>query len=1131
MKHKFEHPAPSARELNGPRYWRSLDELADTPGFREHLKREFPQGAAEIDGVDRRNFLRIMAASFALGGLGMAGCRRPEMNILPYGKSVEGLTPGLAKYYATAMPTRGGAIPLLAETHQGRPTKLEGNPSYAPYGGATDLAAQAAVLDLYDPDRAMVSTQAGNEVTAAQVNDQLAKIRDTYLPIGGAGLAFLAEPSSSTTRAALVADLKTKFPKALWAEYDPIDLQAPERALAGVFGRNVRAQLRLADAKRVLSLDCDFLQAEPGAIGHSRAWAKGRRHVDAGEEMIRLYVAESHFSITGSNADHRLRLASSQIPAFAAALAARVFAKIGRFGELGGALEKLAGGLAVDAAWLDACAADLCEHPGAALVCAGSHQSPAVHALAAAMNEALGAVGKTVEYVSVDAAAAATIGDLAQAIRNGQVRSLVIVGGNPAYNAPAELAWSELQKQVAEVVRHGLYADETSAVVTGQGGWHVHGTHFLESWGDARTADGTIVPVQPMILPLFGGVSEVEFLARIAGDSVTEGYSLVHRTVSTLVGGDEKRFRQWLHDGVLPDSAFAPAGASVRAGAVAEQLRNANVVVPSAKSLEARFIADLKVGDGAAANNGWLQECPDPITKISWDNPVQISPRLAAELGLVDAKRLDKEQPASGALDPARHDFNEFVIGKQSAPVAKITLDGRSVEAPVHIQPGLADYTIVLPLGYGRTTAGRVGDGVGFSAYTIRTATGAAFATGVTLEIIPGRTHKLPNTQEHWAIEGRDIFREANIAEHRENPAWAAGIGMESHSPAIYGPDKDMSPADKAKFTPRGNSLYEHPDFAGPAAVQDGVHQWGMSIDLNTCIGCNACVVACQAENNIPIVGRDQVLRGREMHWIRIDRYYSSGSENNAAIPEDPQVALQPMTCQHCESAPCESVCPVNATVHDQEGLNVMAYNRCIGTRYCANNCPYKVRRFNFFDYQQRQLDSLYMGPLGPQGKPELLKMAMNPDVTVRMRGVMEKCTYCVQRIQRAKIEQKVKAGTTGDIQIPDRTIRVACEQACPTEAIVFGNILDSQSAVSVSKQDPRTYAVLGYLNVRPRTSYIGRVRNPNPAMPGYQELPLSRLEYNHKNHPAAHGEAHGATHASPPHGETAPAHGHGGQH
>ena len=1132
MKHKFEHPAPSARELNGPRYWRSLDELAESPGFREQLKREFPQGAAEIDGVDRRHFLKIMAASFALGGLGMAGCRRPEMNILPYSKSVEGLTPGLAKYYATAMPARGGAIPLLAETHQGRPTKLEGNPSYAPYGGATNLAAQAAVLDLYDPDRAMVSTKGGTEVTGGQVNDLLVRIRDTYAPIKGAGLAFLAEPSTSPTRAAMVASLKTKFPKAIWAEYDPVDVGAPERELESLLGKRVRPLYRFAEAKRVLSLDCDFLQFEPGAIGYARDWAKGRRKVGQGEEMSRLYVAESHFTITGSNADHRLRIADAQMPALAAAVALRVFAKTGRFGEVTALLERLAATAALDTGWVEACVADLCEHAGAALVCAGSPQGPVVQALALAINEALGVYGRTVELVGAAADPAESIHHLAVAIQDGQVRSLVILGGNPVYNAPAELDWPALQRQVSEVVRHGLYVDETSALVAEQGGWHVHAAHFLESWGDARTADGALVPVQPMILPLFNGVSEIEFLARLQGDSVTEGYSLVHRTIGALVGGEETKIRQWLHDGVL-----VRGGDTVQprfsAAALQEILRGTAVVTLSAENLEVRFLPDLKVGDGSAANNGWLQECPDPITKISWDNPVQISPRLAADLGLIDPRRLDKNQPASGALDASRHDFNEFSIGKQQAPVVRITLDGRSVEAPVHIQPGLADYTIVLPLGYGRTAAGRVGNGVGFNAFAIRTSAGLAFATGAKIEVLPGRTHKLPNTQEHWAIEGRDIIREANLGEHRENPTWAAGIGMESHTPAIYGADKNKSLADKSKFTPRGNSLYEHPDFAGAAAPQDGTHQWGMSIDLNTCIGCNACVVACQAENNIPIVGRDQVLRGREMHWIRLDRYYSSGSTSNAAIPEDPQVSLQPMTCQHCELAPCESVCPVNATVHDEEGLNVMAYNRCIGTRYCANNCPYKVRRFNFFDYQQRQLDSLYLGPLGPQGKPELLKMAMNPDVTVRMRGVMEKCTYCVQRIQRAKIEQKVKAGASGDVVVPDRTIRVACEQVCPTEAIVFGNVADPQSAVSVAKQDPRTYAVLGYLNVRPRTSYIAKVRNPNPAMPGYQDMPLSRLEYNQKNHSAGHGEGHGAEHAAPAHGEAetgkASAHGNGG--
>ena len=927
MKRKFAHPAPSARALNGPRYWRSLDELADTPGFRAQLEREFPQGAAELDGVDRRHFVKIMAASFALGGLGLSGCRRPEVNILPYGKSVEGIVPGLAKYYATAMPARGGAIPLLAETHQGRPTKLEGNPSYAPFGGASNLAAQAAVLDLYDPDRAMFSTQAGHEVGAAQVNDRLAQIRDTYSSIKGAGLAFLAEPSTSPTRAALVANLKAKFPKAIWAEYDPIDAQTAIHTAETLLGRGAKPLYRLGAAKRVLSLDCDLLQAEPGAIGYARDWAKGRRAVAKGEEMGRLYVAESQFSITGSNADHRIRVASSHMAAFAAAVAKRVFARTGRFTEQLAALEGLASGLKADTRWLDACVTDLCEHRGEALVCAGFQQGPAVQALALAINEALGAFGHTVDLLQVESPAADSIHHLAVAIQNGQVRTLVVVGGNPVYNAPAEIDWPALQQLVPEVVRHGLHVDETSLLAAEREGWHVHGTHFLESWGDARTADGTLVPVQPMILPLFNGVSEIELLARLTGDGVTEGYSLVRRTVGALVGDDEKLFRQWLHDGVLPGSAHPTLSAAVASGALAEMLRATNHVALSAGNLEVRFIPDLKVGDGSAANNGWLQECPDPITRIAWDNPVQISPRLAAELGLVDPHRLDKDLPPAGALDPARHDINEFVIGKQHAKVAKITLDGRSIEAPLHVQPGLADYTIVLPLGYGRAVEQqRISHGVGYSAYVLRSSARVAFATGATIEILEGRVHQLPNTQEHWAIEGRDIVREANVGEHAANPAWAAGIGMESHSPAIYGSDKDKSIAEKAEETPRGNSLYESPNF-------DGIHQWGMSIDLNTCIGCNACVVACQAENNIPIVGRDQVLRGREMHWIRLDRYYSSGSTSNAAIPEDPQVSLQPMTCQHCELAPCESVCPVNATVHDEEGLNVMAYNRCIGTR------------------------------------------------------------------------------------------------------------------------------------------------------------------------------------------------------
>jgi molybdopterin-containing oxidoreductase family iron-sulfur binding subunit len=498
------------------------------------------------------------------------------------------------------------------------------------------------------------------------------------------------------------------------------------------------------------------------------------------------------------------------------------------------------------------------------------------------------------------------------------------------------------------------------------------------------------------------------------------------------------------------------------------------------------------------------------MTKISWDNPILISPRLAKELGIA---------PASSAIQVARAGEAEFDIGKETARVAEITLNGRTLRGPVHIQPGLANYTVILTLGYGRTFHGRVAHNTGFNAYALRTSGAPHIATGATIKIT-GERHKLANTQEHWSMEGRDLVREANLGEYKKNPAYVTAIGMESHTPPVYGEgnspsdDAGLTPAARAAINarrarelPRGGSLYNTPAFTGE-------HQWGMVVDLNTCTGCAACVIACQAENNIPIVGKDQVLRGREMHWIRLDRYYSDGKadpsafgsgDGNRELPEDPQVSLQPVACAQCETAPCETVCPVNATVHDDEGLNAMAYNRCIGTRYCANNCPYKVRRFNFFDWNKRRLDSLYLGPLGPGGMPELVRMAKNPDVSVRMRGVMEKCTYCVQRIQQAKIKQKAAARDTGDVKVPDGTIKVACQQACPAGAIVFGDISDAGSAVSKARALEQNYSLLGYLNIRPRTTYLGRLRNPNPQMPDYAALPFSRQEYNNKNHPAHH--------------------------
>ena len=1104
MKRQFDHSAPASSEPAGPRYWRSLDELAATPGFREQLAREFPEGASSLEGVDRRQFMKLMAASFALGGLGLSGCRRPDNGILPYGKSVEYTVPGLPLYYATAMPLRKAALPILAETHQGRPTKIEGNPSYAPHGGASSILAQASVLDLYDPDRAQQHTAGGKAITTAEVNALLAKVHTAYSG-HGEGLAFLADESASPTRARLVAQLKQQFPRALWAEYEPVQDEPPVEAAFASFGRNVKPLYRFAKAKRILSLDADFLHAEAGSLGHTREFSKGRRVADKHDEMSRLYVVESAFTLTGSMADHRLRLASNQVLAFAANLANHLL-KTDIF-------TPLVQGLTTGAQWSEECAKDLAAHPGESLVLAGAHQPAAVHVLVNAINAKLRNLGRTVEFVEIPAPAATSLPALAAAIKQGAVKTLVVLNGNPAYNAPADLNFPALLQSVPEVIRYGLYADETAALA----GTHLAATHYLESWGDARTADGTIVPVQPMILPLFGGLMEVELLARLAGEATSDAYAQVVATVARHTDGSAKAFEKFLHDGLLEGSAYPVVPVAVNLMTASRLLHSVvpAPVVLAADKVEVRFVTDHKMDDGRFANNGWMQEVPDPITKLAWDNVILVSPKLAKHLGIY---------PKGAKLQVSRVELAEVYHYKEQAFIGEVTVDGRTLRGPMHIQPGLADFTIVLPLGYGRTAAGHIGNGSGFSAYPVRTSTAPHFAVGKIVNT--GVRQTVATTQEHWSMEGRDIVREANLDEFHENPAFVREATIDSHAPANYGKDQGMALADKASLQPRGNSLYKTPEF-------DGIHQWGMSIDLNTCVGCNACVVACQAENNIPIVGREQVKRGREMHWIRLDRYYTDGridaeafgAEGNHEIPEDPQAVVQPMTCQHCELAPCETVCPVNATVHDEEGINVMAYNRCIGTRYCANNCPYKVRRFNFFDFNKRALDALYLGPLGHQSEmPELVKMVKNPDVTVRMRGVMEKCTYCVQRVQQGKIAQLRIAGASGQVEVPDGSIKTACQQVCPAEAIVFGNIKDPKSAVSLAKAQDRDYAVLGYLNIRPRTTYLGKLRNPNPHMPDYQPLPLSRVEYNKKNHPGhpgGHdgGHGHGDESHGPEHG------------
>jgi molybdopterin-containing oxidoreductase family iron-sulfur binding subunit len=737
-----------------------------------------------------------------------------------------------------------------------------------------------------------------------------------------------------------------------------------------------------------------------------------------------------------------------------------------------------------------------------------------VHQFVFLINDLLDAPGRTIDYLELPPASAAKdISALAEEIKAGRVETLVILGGNPVYNAPGDLSWGEIQGAVQEIVRFGCSFDETSRTATA----HIAGNHYLESWGDGRTFDGTVVPVQPMISPLFEGFSELEVLAHLAGSDTTDAYTLVRETFGALSGADgsDRAFERFLSDGVLADSAFKKTGLRVDKGALRQSLAGARLspVKVDGHALEVRIIPDNKVWDGRFSNNGWLQECPDPMTKATWDNLISISPRLAGEIGYHPST---PRSPLSKVTDLAKASAkkaNDFEMGREVAPIGSLTVDGVTVSGPVHIQPGLANYTVVVALGYGRTKGGRVAHKVGFDAYPLVHTNSPAVRTGASLELT-GEHHLVANTQEHWSMEGRAIIREGNQQDYEKNPDFASRMGMESHTPPVYGAHKDASLQEKVTNQFRGNSAYEIPKFGG-------AQQWGMSIDLNTCIGCNACVIACQSENNIPIVGKDQVSRGREMHWIRLDRYYFSGDVdiNKNEIPEDPQVSLQPMLCQQCEMAPCEQVCPVNATVHDDQGLNVMAYNRCVGTRYCSNNCPYKVRRFNFFDWNKRKIGHFYEGPTGPKGMPELHKMQKNPDVTVRMRGVMEKCTFCQQRIEEAKINAKAAARDSGDVSVADGVIRTACEQACPTQAIVFGDVADASTKVSQLKSSDRDYAVLGYLNTRPRTTYLAKLRNPNPKMPDFHKMPLSRMEYekefghgNQEEHEESHN-VHGGAH------------------
>ena len=1075
---------------SGRKYWRSLDEVADTPEFRKWLEQEFPRGASEFtDDVSRRHFVKIMSASFMLAGLGLAGsgCRRPVEHLEPMGKQPDDYIYGMPRFYSSAMPRRGGAIPLVVKSYEGRPVKIEGNPLHPDSNGGTDRWAQASILNLYDPDRTRRFTKSGNDVSAESALDMLAQISKSAQGNGGQGLAFLIEENTSPSTQRLLQTINRKFNRAGIFAHDAIDTTDVQvQAATQAFGKRVKPHFKYDAAKVIVSLDCDFIGSEEDAHNNIRRFTDGRRIEAPTDTMNRLYVIEALMTLTGANADHRLRVRSHHVAAVARGLLAVVN---GRTATAPGK---------VDPKWISECAKDLVAHKGESLVVAGHRQPLEVHLLAHALNAALGNIGKTVEFQALEGLAPGNISELAGLLNAGKVDTLVILGGNPVYTAPVDLDWATAQRKAKTVVRLGYYEDETFEKCD----WHLPLAHYLESWGDARSSDGTLVPVQPLMAPLFGGLTEIEVLARIAGESVTSPYEIVRATFAELGGGGDVPWKKFLYNGFLEGSAAKAVDVQFDGGSLAKVTPAAE---PSGDVLEVVFYRDYSVDDGRYNNNGWLQEMPDPITKLVWDNAVIMSRKTASELHV------------------------------QNSDMVDVKVGGRSVRGPVWVQPGMANDVLGLALGYGRMGRGRIGLGVGFNAYAIRTTinkdvsgAGKSFEVGATVSKTDDR-YELIGTQTHWSMEGRPIIREANLDQYREHPNFAQNM----HPETPPGGDRSMypNPFDELKKT--------------------GHHQWGMSVDLNACVGCSTCMMACQSENNVPIVGKDLVSRGREMHWIRIDRYYASDPKKHNALDtfktddkqqfeewiDDVQVVTQPMFCQHCESAPCESVCPVNATVHDQEGLNLMVYNRCVGTRYCSNNCPYKVRRFNFLDFNKRSLKELkgprYPSPVLPTTAAErgavekwladptdptagsreadewdLIKMSKNPDVTVRMRGVMEKCTFCIQRIQQAEIAQKAKAGQSGDITVPDgaaskepTALKTACQQACPAGAIVFGNIADPESRVSKLKAQQRNYSVLDFLLTKPRTTYLAKLRNPNPAMPDASTpLPYTLAEYEAKN-------------------------------
>jgi len=990
----------------GKKLWQSLEQLSDTPEYRNFLENEFPvipaKKADRSSEVDRRDVLKLMAASAAMAGLS-ACTKLPTEKIVPYVRPPEEIIPGRPLFYATSIPQSGVAAGVLVESHMGRPTKMEGNPEHPGSLGGTDVFMQASILNMYDPDRSQVVFNEGRVSTWDDFAAAMGNAR-AGMSMKGDGIRLLTRTITSPTLGSQIHSFLTQFPDAKWHQYEPCTGDSVREGARLAFGKIVSTAYHFDQADVIVSLDADFLVNGPGHARYTREFAS-RRDLAAGPDskINRLYVVESMATSTGVVSDHRLALRSTDVEVFARQLAAAAGVNVPQSSNAN---------VKIPSDWVGAVARDLTAHRGSSLVVVGENQPPFVHALAHAMNAALGNVGKTVTYTeSIEinpVNQTASLQDLVNDLNAGKVELLLVIGGNPVYDAPADFNFANALMKARMRVHSGLYNDETAELCH----WHVPAAHFLESWSDARAYDGTASIIQPLIAPLYDAHTPHEIVGLFIGDAGKSDHDLVHDYWQSQRPEKGRAFEVlWetsLHDGLIAGTAFPPIAVPVRSDWSSATAPAAAAV---ANPLEIVFRPDPTIGDGEYANNGWLQECPKPVTRTAWDNAAMISTATAQQMGLVTGDYI------------------------------KLHLNDRYMEAGVFVVPGHADNSVTMHLGYGRSRAGNVGTGPGFNAYLIRYSSTPSIALGLRVEKTD-KQYYFASMQQQSTIDvdghqeeeestnafARDLVRIATMDEFRKNPAFAKRTEEEE--------TKDLS-------------IY-------PGYKYDG-YAWGMSIDLNRCIGCNACVVACQSENNIAVVGKEQVMRGRIMQWIRIDTYFRGDLDN-------PEMYYEPMPCMQCENAPCEYVCPVGATTHSPEGLNDMTYNRCVGTRYCSNNCPYKVRRFNFLLFSDYKTPSLYG--------------VRNPNVTVRSRGVMEKCTYCVQRINAAKIKSEEENRT-----VHDGDIVTACQQACPAEAIIFGDINDKSSRVSKLKAQERDYGLLEELNTRPRTTYLARVRNPNPEI------------------------------------------------